>query len=106
MGKILVIAEKPSAGKDMAKVLGVTESHNGYMEGSKYIVTWALGHLVGLKDPEETDPRYKKWRLGDLPLPDAPGLKILPGMEGQFRTIKKLINRSDVDSLINAGDVG
>lgn len=106
MGKILVIAEKPSAGKDMAKVLGVTESHNGYMEGSKYIVTWALGHLVGLKNPEETDPRYKKWRLEDLPLPDAPGLKILPGMEGQFQTIKKLINRSDVDSLINAGDAG
>ena len=106
MGKILVIAEKPSAGKDMAKVLGVTESHNGYMEGEKYIVTWALGHLVGLKNPEETDPKYKAWRLEDLPLPDDNGLKILPGMEGQFHIIKKLIHRSDVDSLINAGDAG
>lgn len=106
MGKILVIAEKPSAGKDMARVLGVTEPHNGYMEGERYIVTWALGHLIGLRNPEEIDPKYKKWRLEDLPLPDDNGLKVLPGMEGQFGVIKKLIHRSDVDSLINAGDAG
>ncbi|MCI6552698.1 MAG: DNA topoisomerase [Lachnospiraceae bacterium] len=106
MGKILVVAEKPSAGADMAKVLGVTEKKKGYMEGDRYIVTWALGHLVGLKDPEEVNPAYKKWRLEDLPLPDDNGLKILPGMEAQFGIIRKLIHRSDVDSIINAGDAG
>lgn len=106
MGKILVIAEKPSAGADMAKVLGVTEKKQGYMENENYIVTWALGHLIGLKSPEEVNPQYKKWRLEDLPLPDDNGLKILPGMEQQFNIIKKLIHRADVDSLINAGDAG
>ena len=106
MGKTLVIAEKPSAGADMAKVLDVTEKKQGYMENDRYIVTWALGHLIGLKNPEEADPRYKKWNLLDLPLPDDNGLKVLPETSGQFQVIKKLIHRADVESIINAGDAG
>lgn len=106
MGKILVISEKPSAGSDMARVLGVTEKKKGYMESDKYVVTWALGHLIGLKSPDEVDPKYKKWNLQDIPLPDENGLKILPDTKQQFEVIQKLINRSDVESIINAGDAG
>lgn len=106
MGKILVIAEKPSAGADMAKVLGIAEKKKGFMENEAYIVTWALGHLIGLKNPEEVDEKYKKWKLMDLPLPDDNGLKVLSDTRHQFDTIKKLINRPDVDLIINAGDAG
>ena len=67
MSKILVIAEKPSAGADIAKVLGCTDKKQGYIEGDKYIVTWAIGHLVGLKYPEEHDENLKKWSLDPLP---------------------------------------
>ncbi len=58
MSKILVVAEKQAAGKDIARILGVTDSHNGYMENDQYIVTWAIGHLIGLKDPDEVNYRY------------------------------------------------
>ena len=61
MGKILIVAEKPSAGQDIAKVVEATEKHNGYLEGERYIVTWAVGHLIGLKQPQEHDEKYKKW---------------------------------------------
>lgn len=106
MGKILIIAEKPQAGKDIARILGVTENRKSYMENDKYIVTWAVGHLIGLCDPEERDPQYKTWNVGDLPLPYDNGLKVLPGNSSQFKVIKQLINRRDVDFLINAGDAG
>lgn len=106
MGKILVIAEKPSAGKDIAKVLGITEQRNGYLESSDYIVTWAIGHLIGLKLPEEIDEKYKKWSLDDLPLPDGIGLKVIPETKKQFDIIKNLIARKDVDYIVNAGDAG
>lgn len=108
MGKILVIAEKPSVGNDIAKVLGCSEKKDGYIEGSEYIVTWALGHLIGLKYPEEHEERFKSWKLEDLPFqfPISESLKVLPDTSKQFNTIKKLIHRNDVDSLINAGDAG
>lgn len=106
MSKILVIAEKPSAGKDIARVLGVTTAKNGYMENDEYIVTWARGHLVGLKDPEEVDSKYQKWSVDDLPLPYDNGLKVLSGAAGQFKIIKSLIQRNDISYLINAGDAG
>lgn len=106
MSKILVIAEKPSAGKDIARVLGVTSALNGYMENEEYVITWARGHLVGLKDPEETDPKYQKWKVEDLPLPYDNGLKVIDGAAGQFKIIKNLIQRKDISYLINAGDVG
>lgn len=106
MSKVLVIAEKPSAGKDIARTLGVTEMKKGYMENDSYIVTWARGHLVGLKDPEENDERYKKWNVEDLPLPYDNGLKVLTGARDQFMVIKTLIQRDDISYLINAGDAG
>lgn len=106
MSKILVVAEKPAAGKDIARILGVTTSKNGYMENEKYIVTWAIGHLIGLKDPDEVNERYKKWNVDDLPLPYDNGLKVLDNAKGQYKIIKSLIQRDDVSCLINAGDAG
>ena len=108
MGKILVIAEKPSVGNDIARVLGCTEKKDGYIEGNEYIVTWAVGHLIGLKYPEEHEERFKTWKLEDLPFhfPVSESLKVLPDTSKQFNVIKKLIHRDDVDSLINAGDAG
>lgn len=108
MGKILVIAEKPAAGADMAKILNCTQKRAGYIEGEQYIVTWAIGHLVGLKYPEEHDPKFKQWKIEDLPfhfsLQDS--LKILPNTKSQFQIVKQLIKRNDIDSIINAGDAG
>ena len=66
--KTLVIAEKPSVARDIARVLGCSKKENGALEGNKYIVTWALGHLVTLKDPEDYDKKYKEWKLEDLPM--------------------------------------
>lgn len=108
MGKVLVIAEKPSAGADMAKVLGCHIRKNGYFESDKYIVTWAVGHLIGLKMPEEHKPELKEWKLENLPLifDISDSLKVLPDTKEQFEIIKGLIHRPDVSYLINAGDAG
>lgn len=108
MGKILIVAEKPAAGQDIAKVVGATERHKGYMEGNRYVVTWAVGHLIGLKQPPEHDEKYRKWSLDNLPLHFAleDSLKVLPETSYQFRVIKELIHREDIDMLINAGDAG
>lgn len=106
MSKILVIAEKPSAGRDIARILGVKEDKGTYMENDDYIVSWAVGHLVELKDPEDIDEKYKKWNVSDIPLPVDNGLKIKEDARSQFNVIKKLIARSDIDYLINAGDAG
>lgn len=108
MGKVLVIAEKPSAGADMARVLGCTERKNGYIESDEYIVTWAVGHLIGLKMPEEHNEKYKEWKMEDLPLvfDVEDSLKVIPESAGQFEIVKKLIHRKDVDYIINGGDAG
>ena len=108
MGNILIVAEKPAAGADIAKVVGATKRGSGYLEGNGYIVTWAVGHLIGLKKPEEHGEEYGKWQLGKLPLsfPLGDSLKVLPGTGKQFKIIKELIHRPDVDLLINAGDAG
>lgn len=108
MGKTLVIAEKPSAGADIAKVLGCSKKEKGYIEGERYIVTWAIGHLIGQKLPEEHNTNYKAWKLEDLPFhfPLQQSLKILPNTAEQFKVIKELIHRPDVELLINAGDAG
>lgn len=86
MGKILIVAEKPAAGQDIARVVGADKKHNGYMEGSKYIVTWAVGHLIGLKYPQEHDEKYKKWELGHLPISFelSESLKVLPDTSYQL----------------------
>ncbi|MCM1103258.1 MAG: DNA topoisomerase [Clostridium sp.] len=108
MGKVLVIAEKPSVGRDIAKALHVSGQKGGYIENGQYIVTWAVGHLIGLKYPEEHDPAYKYWKLKDIPyvFPLSESLKVLPDTAAQFKVIKTLINRADVDYLVNAGDAG
>ncbi|NLY43269.1 MAG: DNA topoisomerase III [Clostridiaceae bacterium] len=107
MGKILVLAEKPSVGRDIARVLGCNHKENGYMEGSKYIVTWALGHLVTLADPEVYDAKYKTWKLEDLPmLPRKMDLVVIKETSKQFGIIRNLMKRPDVDELVIATDAG
>lgn len=89
MGKILVIAEKPSVGRDIARVLGCKEKADGCITGERYIVTWAMGHLVELLMPEDYDDKYKKWSLDDLPIIPEP-MKIKPVKKTikQFNIIK------------------
>lgn len=108
MGKILAVAEKPSAGQTIAKILGCTQTKDGYIEGDKYVVTWAVGHLVGLKDPNDYDEAYKSWKLEDLPFnfPINNALKVLPKTAKQYKVIKSLIHRPDIEMLINCGDAG
>lgn len=107
MGKILVLAEKPSVGRELAKVLNCNQGGNGYLMGSKYIVTWALGHLVTLADPEEYDQKYKAWRIEDLPmLPKDLKLVVIKQTSKQFSIVRELMKKSDVDELIIATDAG
>ena len=109
MAKTLVIAEKPSVGKDFTKVLpGPFLKHEGFLESETHVVTWAVGHLVQLAEPEEYGAQFKKWRMADLPiLPDK--FKLIVRDERsrkQMTVIKKLIVREDVDLVINACDAG
>ena len=107
MGKILVLAEKPSVGRDIARVLGCKNEKNGYIEGSKYIVTWALGHLVTLADPETYDKKYKSWEMNDLPiLPKELKTVVIKKTSKQFNTVKAQLNRKDVDEVVIATDAG
>ena len=107
MKKILVLAEKPSVGRDIARVLGCKNDKNGYIEGSKYIVTWALGHLVTLADPENYDDRYKCWNMEDLPiLPKYLKTVVIKKTSKQFNTVKSQINRDDVCEIVIATDAG
>lgn len=107
MNKILVLAEKPSVGRDIARVLNCARKSNGFMEGDKYIVTWALGHLVSLADPEVYDERYKTWRIDDLPmLPSNMKLAVIRESSKQFNTVKSLLNRKDVSEVVIATDAG
>lgn len=105
--KALVLAEKPSVAKEIARVLGCTQKQKSYIEGPKYVVTWALGHLVGLAEPEDYDPNYQTWRLEDLPiLPERMKLKVLKETNHQYRAIAQLAKRADLDELIIATDAG
>lgn len=107
LGKILVLAEKPSVAKDIAAVLGAASRGNGFFSGEKYIVSWAVGHLVTLYEPAEYDEKYKKWRFEDLPLiPDTMKIKPLEGTLKQFQIIKRLMEDKNIDSLICATDAG
>ncbi|WP_346848892.1 MULTISPECIES: DNA topoisomerase III [unclassified Clostridium] len=107
MGKILVLAEKPSVGRDLAKVLKCNQSKGAYIEGSKYVVTWALGHLVGLQDPEDYDAKYKKWSMETLPMiPKHMKLTVLKKTQKQFYEVKKQMLRNDIDEIVIATDAG
>ena len=107
MGKTLVLAEKPSVARDLAKVLNCNQGGNGCLTGAKYIVTWALGHLVTLADPEAYGERYKTWKLEDLPmLPNKMELVVIKETSKQFGIVRGLMNRQDVDELVIATDAG
>ena len=109
MAKTLVIAEKPSVGRDLARVLpGAFAKHEGYLEGPEHIVTWAVGHLVQLADPDEYDDRFKKWRMADLPIvPDRFKLVVRDERsKKQMNVVKRQLGRDDVDDVVNACDAG
>ena len=107
MSKVLVLAEKPSVGRDIARVLKCSKKGNGYLEGDKYIVTWALGHLVTLANPEQYDDRYKTWKLEDLPiLPFPLKLVVIKQSGKQFNVVKEQMKRKDVDRIVIATDAG
>ena len=103
--KKLIVAEKPSVGKDIARVLGVKNKGEGYLYGEEYVVTWALGHLVSLCEPGEVNPQWQKWNMNDLPmLPADIPLKALPATMDQYRTVAKLLTSPKIDSVICATD--
>ena len=107
MKKILVLAEKPSVGRDIARVLNCNKEKNGYIEGNKYIVTWALGHLVTLADPESYGEKYKSWKMEDLPiLPPKLKTVVIKKTSKQFNTVKAQLNREDVSEIVIATDAG
>lgn len=105
--KIAVLAEKPSVGRELARVLGCSIKKDGYMEGNDYVVTWALGHLVTLADPQDYDARLETWDMQDLPmLPDKMKLKVIPQTARQYRVVKSVITRNDVKEIVIATDAG
>lgn len=107
MSKTVVLAEKPSVGRDIARVLNCSKKGNGYLEGPNYIVTWALGHLVTLADPEVYDEKLKTWRMDDLPmLPNQLKLVVINKTGKQFNSVKTQLNRNDVKEVVIATDAG
>lgn len=107
MKKTVVLAEKPSVARDIARVLNCHKKGNGFLEGEKYIVTWALGHLVTLADPESYDDKYKSWKLEDLPMvPKDLKLVVIKQTSKQFHAVKSQLLRSDVGDIVIATDAG
>ena len=105
--KSLVIAEKPSVARDIARVLGANQKNGGVLEGKKYVVTWALGHLVTLADPEEYDKKYEKWEIATLPmLPKDMKLVVIRQTGKQFSIVKAQLFRKDIEEIIIATDAG
>lgn len=103
----LVIAEKPSVAQSIAKVIGAYKREDGYLEGSGYIVSWCVGHLVELAQPQDYDEKYARWRIEDLPImPQEWNFNISEGTAKQYRILKKLMERSDVTELVEATDAG
>ncbi|HEV7492661.1 DNA topoisomerase, partial [Baekduia sp.] len=116
MGKILVIAEKPSVGRDLARILpgpfekksGAGEKTERWLEGPEHIISWAVGHLVQLAEPDEYDDKFKKWRMADLPIVPAKFKLVVRDerSQKQMSVVKTLLRRDDVDLVINACDAG
>lgn len=107
LAKTLVLTEKPSVAKDIARVLGCRKNGNGCIIGDKYIVTWALGHLVTLADPEAYDNKYKSWRMEDLPmLPSKMKLVVIGQTSKQFKAVSSLLSSSEVGDIVIATDAG
>ena len=107
MSKILVLAEKPSVGRELARVLKCNQNKGSYIEGNKYVVTWALGHLVELMSPEGYDEKYKKWNMETLPmLPKQMKLSVIKKSQKQFYDVKKQMLRDDISEIVIATDAG
>lgn len=107
LAKTVVLAEKPSVGRDLARVLKCHKKGNGYLEGDRYIVTWALGHLVTLADPEGYGKEYQSWRLEDLPIiPEPLKLVVIKKTGKQFQAVKSQLIRKDVKDIVIATDAG
>ncbi|HEX3010629.1 MAG TPA: toprim domain-containing protein [Syntrophomonadaceae bacterium] len=107
MNKKLIITEKPSVGRDIARVLGGFKKHEGYLESAEYVISWAVGHLLSLNEPGDYDPAWRRWNIESLPIiPQTFSIKPIAKTTKQLTVLKNLINRSDVSSLINAGDAG
>lgn len=105
--KSLVLAEKPSVAREIARVLKCNTKNKGYIEGPDYVVTWALGHLVTLAEPEDYDQKLKQWRMEDLPMiPDKMKLKVIKQTSHQYQVVKKLLQRGDIREVIIATDAG
>lgn len=103
----LVIAEKSSVAQSLAKVIGANQKKDGYLEGNGYIVSWCVGHLIELANPEHYDEKYKKWRKEDLPIFPAPfSYQVTASTKKQYQVLKELMKRSDIDSLVEATDAG
>ena len=107
MSKALVVAEKPSVARDIAAALGGFENHESHLESEQFVISWAVGHLLELKEPEEIDPKYKRWLLEDLPiLPAVFEWKPKEGQSDRIRVLSKLSKRADVVKVVNACDAG
>src|SRR4051795_7439587 len=109
MAKTLVIAEKPSVGRDVSRVLpGPFQKQEGFLEGPEHVITWAVGHLVQLAEPDEYDAKYKKWRMADLPIvPDRFKLVVRDERSRkQMTVITRMLKRDDVSEVVNACDAG
>src|SRR5882724_3050992 len=104
---VAVVAEKPSVGRDLANVLGATRRGDGTLSGNGYVVTWAIGHLVGLAEPEGIRAEWRRWRREDLPmLPERWPLTVFAATRPQFEIVRRVINAPDVESVICATDAG
>ena len=107
MSKTFVLAEKPSVGRELGRVLGCPIKKDGYMEGKQYVVSWALGHLVELAPPNVYDAKYVKWSIADLPiLPERWQYLVSASTKKQFGILQKLMHRPAVESVICATDAG
>lgn len=107
MGKTLVVAEKPAVGRDLARVLGCKQKKEGFINGDEYVVSWCMGHLVTLCEPEDYDPRYKKWSLQTLPIiPSEMKLKVVKGVKDQFNILEMLMNSTEISYIVCATDAG
>ena len=105
MGKSLIITEKPSVAQEFAKVLRVSGRNDGYIENGEYVISWCVGHLVGLVYPESYDMKYKKWRLEDLPfLPKEYKYDVIDSVRKQYNIVHALLQREDIDRVYWAGD--
>lgn len=105
--KQLILAEKPSVARDLAQILGASQKNKHYFEGPKVVVTWALGHLMTLKMPEDLDKKWQKWELETLPMiPKYIGIKPLPKTRPQLKAIGQLVKRKDITEAVIATDAG